>query len=180
MTKTEEIIKKLDEMYENPKSKGFVNHMIKSYSYLKNVNKLENSVKALFTCSLTNKRLVSINEISKSELTEDVIKSFDFDLSSMIKGQKDSTSFTNEYKGKRIAFTSNETTTYISYEALVGLLAWIDLKLEAKDKNIFWLVNSVKPRKSELELRGYKKPTTTLGELDSLQKLKLQFEKNGR
>jgi hypothetical protein len=179
MTKTEEIVKKLDAMYENPKSKGFVNHMIKSYSYLKNVNKVDNSVKSLFTCSLTNKRLASMSEVAKMGLSEDEIKSFDFDLMSMVKGQKESTTFTNEYKGKRLAFTSNETTTFISYEALVGLLAWIDLKLEAKDKNIYWLVNSVKPRKSELEIRGYKKPTTTLGELDSLKKLKAQFEKKG-
>jgi len=179
MSKTDEIVKKLDEMYANPKSKGFVNHMIKSYSYLNNVTNLGNKLDRVSNCSLTNKRLTSIEEVNQMGLTEDKLKTFDFDLVSMIKGSKPSDLFTNEYKGKRIALTSNETTTLISYEGLVGLLTWIETKLVVNDKNVSWLVNSVKPKKSELEIRGYKKPTTTFGELDSLIKLKIQFQENG-
>lgn len=178
MSKREELLSKLDKLYAETKSKNFVNHLIKAYCSVNNINKQLVKLNTVTTCSLTNKKIVSFNEVQGSAISDDIKVKLDSPLRNVLK-DTDVTPFTNEYDGKVLGFTANETTTFLSYEAVSALLEWIDKKAKDGDKYIRWVVNQSKPKKTILELRGYKKPTTTMGELTSLQRLKAEFERKG-
>ncbi len=179
MNKREELLSKLDKLYAENKSKNFVNHLIKAYCSLDKINKVVSKLNSPQTCSLTNKKITSLDEVVSSEVNDSIKTSLSVDVKSAILGKADHSQFLNEYKGKVIGFTANETTTYLSYEAVSVLFEWINQKAKDGDKHIKWVLNQSKPKASVLEQRGYRKPATTMGELSALQQLKEEFQKKG-
>ena len=162
MSKREELLSKLDKLYAEKKSRNFLNHLVKAYCSLDKVNKVTSKLNTVQTCSLTNKKLTSFGEVLMSDVNETIKNSLESTLKSLISGKSESSPFTNEYKGKVLGFTANETTTYLSYEAIAALHEWINKKINEGDKQIKWVVNQSKPKISILEQRGYRKPSTTM------------------
>lgn len=179
MNKREELLSKLDKLYAEKKSRNFVNHLIKAYCSLDKINKVTSKLNTVQTCSLTNKKLTSFDEVLASDVNETIKKSLDANLKSLVNGKAETSAFTNEYKGKVLGFTANETTTFLSYEAVSALYEWINAKAKEGDKHIKWVLNQSKPKVSVLEQRGYRKPATTMGELSILQQLKEDLVKKG-
>lgn len=175
---SDSIKKKIDALYADPKSKGFLNHLIKAYVP---ADKLQNvTIKpkdAKLVCVLTNDKLISVAEISAALLKNNP------DLISI--DQVSEKDIDDARKGKASALTGDKTNTFISQEAADALYEWITEKLLTGDSHIKWLINSMRnPNKPNGTFKknlngpsnGYRKPATTLGDLDSLQKLKAQFE----
>ena len=67
----EEIHVSLDAMLANPKSKNFLNHLVRSYMPITNVEKVWETPKGDFKCVLTKEQLFSSQDILEGIHTEE-------------------------------------------------------------------------------------------------------------
>src|ERR1035441_7984501 len=67
---SQEIHASLDKMLENPKSRNFLNHIVRSYMPISNVKILDETPKGYFKCALTRDELISKDGILKGMQTE--------------------------------------------------------------------------------------------------------------
>lgn len=193
------IHKKLDELYSNPKSKKFLNHLIQSYLPIDKAVKVWEKPESKFRCVLTNAPLISISEALAGMASEE----FKTDFMNHLKAWANSdSSVENPVKkmlaGKVLGFTGEDTTTFMSQEAYQAFYDWVVNKMLHGDKHINWLIKSMRndsfvkraesianddESKKVLEtmktnIKETQKVTTTFGDLTALQELKAKFESN--
>jgi hypothetical protein len=148
---------------------------------------------------LTNKPLISIEEVFKATNSEEFKTNFNEHLKAWVNG--DSTveaPLQKMLKGKVLGFTGEDTTTYISQEAYQEFYNWVVNKMLSGDKHINWIINSMQKedfvnraesvatgdgQKKALatikkSIKANKRATMTLGDLGVLQQLKSKLEKN--
>ena len=181
---------KLDEMYKNEKSRKFVYHLIRAYFPLTNVEKVWVGPKRNFSCALTSDRLIGANDVllaAKGDEHEGAIKDYlinDFTDSSV------TTNTPSKFGGNKLGLTGNETSTYLSYHTFVGLYEWVIQKISEGDRFFIEFVKEIdsegmaksalsmvgdeglKSRLSALKVHFDNSKKTTLGDLESLQKLR--------
>lgn len=178
---------KLDELYADPKSKGFLSHLIKAYLPVSKVVKVIDKPKdGRLVCVVTGQKLIAVGEILAAVQTDEFKASLNNDLKVSIEGKIEPIAMIKVMNGKVVALTGEKTTTFISYSGLQALVEWVGDKLFANDGHIKWLIGSIKAesnpnkgkfqKKTQAEANGYRKPATTFGDLSALQKLKQQFE----
>jgi len=193
------IHKKLDELYSNPKSKKFLNHLIQAYLPIDKAVKVWEKPQSKFRCVLTNAPLISISEALAGMSSEE----FKTDFMNHLKAWANSdSSVENPVKkmlaGKVLGFTGEDTTTFMSQEAYQSFYDWVVNKMLHGDKHINWLIKSMRNdsfvKRAESvanddeskqvlatmknNIKETQKVTTTFGDLTALQELKAKFESN--
>ena len=192
---SEQIHEKLDNLYNSPASKKFINHLIMSYFPIKKVTKvLSKPAVAKFRCALTNVELCSLNDVIAILNDEEVKNKFiemAFGELEMNPPEGMDEIIKPLLKEKRIALTGFQTDTFLSWRAYQELYEWVAKKVLAGDKNINWLIkqtmeddqtktagaadNTNKEERPKLVLKQ-KPKVSTLGDIDCLRELKYKLE----
>ncbi len=196
----EEIHAELDKMLADPKSKGFLNHLVYSYMPVTKVEKVFDKPKGIFKCVLTREELLSVQDIFEGMQTEEFKTDFMNQLKSMLDQTGDRTTAMAKLIGdKKLGVSGSKTDTFMSVPAFQEFYNWVTTKALQGDKHINWLLTSIrrasstdgrKPvtndnTKKEFKPKPYHKnekpvgpATYTLGDLGVLQKLKAEIKKN--
>jgi hypothetical protein len=195
----EQINATLDAMLENPKSKTFLNHLVRAYMPVTNVTKVIEKPKGDFKCVLTRESLQSVVEIQSAITDEKVQAFFVENLGKALASKTDSVSELEKLIGnKKLGFTGKETTTFMSYPAFQIFVDWVITKSLNGDKHINWLLGGIRrasfieraetiqdggvQKKVENFKKANKPKTATFALSDSsdvLSKLKAQLEAKG-
>jgi len=192
---TEQIHASLDNMLGNPKSKNFLNHLVRSYVPVSNVDKVWKKPEGDFKCSITKEPLISAQEIMDGIQTEEFKTDFMNNVKSIFDENYYKTSpFAKLIGDKKLGVTGKDTTTFMSYSVYQEFFNWVITKSLKGDKHINWLLGSIKretfvERASEIEDKEVKEKaqklkknsgsaTYTIGDAsDVLLKLKEKFNK---
>jgi hypothetical protein len=190
---TKEIHESLDAMLSNAKTKNFLNHLVRAYFPITNVDKVWEKPKGPFKCVLTKETLFSSQDIMDGIQTEEFKNDFMTNLKSVfIDGVSSEHPIVKLIGDRKMGVTGTDTTTYMSYTAMQEFYNWVLTKSLKGDKHINWLLSSV--RRSTIidmaqniddadvqsRVKKAKKQETsassfTLGELDAFKKLKEKF-----
>lgn len=182
-----EIHESLDAMLSNPKSKNFLNHLIRAYFPITNVDKVWQKPEGQFKCVLTKEELFSAQDILEGIRTEEFQTDFMNNLKSVFSENFDNTHPIAKLIGERkMGVTGKETNTFMSYPAMQEFYNWVLTKSLTGDKHINWLLGTIR-REDNIEPIQNKKTNNnksvasntgsfTLGELDSFKKLKEKFK----
>lgn len=195
---SEQIHTSLDNMLANPKSKNFLNHLVRSYLPVTNVKVIDMS-KGELKCVITRDKLASGQEILESLNVGKIKDEFIEGLKLMFDDKADKTSsIFNVIGEKKLAVTGKETTTFMSFTSYQEFCKWIMNKSAIGDKHINWLLASM--RRAAIAEKGVviqdeakimldkirknnkaKVATFALGDAtDVLSKLKASLESNGQ
>lgn len=144
----EDIIKLLDETFENKKARSFINHLVRSYVPNNKVDKVFIKPKSGFKCVLTNEKLVSVNElldgVKTDELKDDVFKYLHVMLNPELTVDTPVEKLIN---GRKIAIQGEKTDTFMSLETYLVFYDWVVTKFMTGDKHISWLMGDVNRKK---------------------------------
>jgi hypothetical protein len=194
---SEKIHNKLDEMILNPKSKSFLNHLVRSYLPVGKSDKVWDKPEGPFKCVLTNTPLISVSEVMEGIQSEEFKTKFMENLKGWAsEEQRVSSPMTEFLNGRVLGFTGENTTTYMSQEAFQAFYDWVVTRLLKGDKHISWLLSTMKREaflkraevvadntETQEALKRIKKntnegkrATTKLGDLGALQQLKAKME----
>lgn len=190
----QEIHAHLDAMLENPKTKNFLNHLVRAYFPITNVDKVWDRPKGQFKCVITGDELISIQEILEGMETEEFKKDFMENLKSVLSdGSKSENPIINLIGDKKLGLTGLNTTTFMSVIAMKEFCNWLVTKSLKNDKHINWLLTSIRKssmieraesiedvgvqqKVQELKKKTNKVATYTLGETEAFKKLKEKFK----
>jgi hypothetical protein len=186
-----EIHEILDGMLSDPKAKNFLNHLVKAYVPLTNVEKVFETPKENFKCVLTKQNLCSVQDIMDAMQSDEFKQNFMTHLKSIFSENfKTENPLVKLIGDKKLGVTGNQTNTYMSYETLQEFYNWLMTKTLNGDKHINWLLGPIKKsfmnqekdnKEKDNKEKVNKKPesstsTFTLGELESFKKLKEKFK----
>lgn len=152
----------LDKMIQNPKSKNFINHLVRAYTPISNVQLVTETPISDFKCTLTRKTLVSFSELltivndkeTSDKLLENMKQMFDEDAEKRI-------DMSELIGDKRLGVTGKQTTTFMSYSAFQIFYEWVMIKTLSGDKHINWLLNSIKRENFESKQPNQSKSSQT-------------------
>jgi hypothetical protein len=192
----EQIHASLDNMLANPKSKNFLNHLVRAYMPVSNVEKVWNTPTGDFKCVLTREQLFSAQDILDGIQTEEFKSTFMDGLKSMFDENAKKTNPIAELIGdKKMGLTGKDTTTFMTVEAFQTFCDWVITKALKGDKHINWLIGGinrnsflkraeniqdgdVQKRVNNINNAKNKTATYTLGDAsEALLKLKEKLEK---
>ena len=142
---TEEIHSSLDKMLGNPKAKNFLNHLVRAYMPISNVEKVMDKPEGDFKCAISKDDLISVQEILEGIHTEqfkaDLMKS----MKTMFDEKADKTTPMAKLIGeKKLGVTGNGTTTYMSAPVAQEFFNWVITKSLKGDKHINWLLGNIR------------------------------------
>ena len=125
----EQIHANLDNMLANPKSKNFLNHLVRAYMPVSNVEKVWNTPTGDFKCVLTREQLFSAQDIMDGIQTEEFKSKFMDNLKSMFDENAKTTNPIAELVGdKKMGLTGKDTTTFMTVEAFQTFCDWVITK----------------------------------------------------
>jgi len=190
----EQIHASLDKMLANPKSRNFLNHLVRAYIPISNVEKVWDTPEKDFKCVITRDQLFSAADILKGIQTEEFKVDFMNHLKTIFSEEKVESPMAKLIGEKKMGVTGKDTTTYMSYPVFQEFYNWVITKSLNGDKHINWLLGSIR-RTSFMEraekiqdvgvqkkVEDFKKTTGssssyTLGDAsDVLAKLKAKLE----
>lgn len=141
----EEIHASLDVMLTNPKTKNFLNHLVRSYIPTTNIEKVWETPKGSFNCVLTKEPLFSTQYILEGIQTEDFKETFMDSLKNMFDENIEKENAMIKLIGeKKMGVTGNGTTTFMSYQAAQEFYNWVITKSLKGDKHINWLLGNIR------------------------------------
>lgn len=141
----EEIHASLDAMLTNPKTKNFLNHLVRSYIPTTNIEKVWETPKGDFKCVLTKEPLFSTQYILEGIQTEEFKQTFMDSLKSMFdENVEKQNAMVNLIGDKKMGVTGNGTTTFMSYQAAQEFYNWVITKSLKGDKHINWLLGNIR------------------------------------
>ena len=195
MTK-EEIIKKIDTLYENNGARNFFNHLVRAYFPISKVEKIMSRAIGPFKCVITNEPLISTNELLQGIRT----KEFEGDFHEHLKSMFDESStvehpMTKLIGDKKIGVSTSDTTTKMAYSTFQVFYEWIITKMLTGDKHINWVLKDIqrkdvmgraesidnpfiKDKIKKFKKTEVKQATTSLGDFDALKALKAKMDSN--
>ena len=198
MTEEKTAIQKL---YDDPKARNFVNHLIRSYLPVYKPTKVwEFEDKKPHKCNVCNHDLIDLGTvIGRMQTSDDFMKDTMEQLRKGIEGEvikkEDTAIYKHISKGAIMAWQGEKTTTYLCLDCIRELLDLVTTGLLMGDKNISWIVNQTRrdqvftnfkaspvlseEEKTKVELikKQADKKKMTLGDLGVLQALKEKMEK---
>ena len=198
MSKEKTAIQKL---YEDPKAKNFVNHLIRSYLPVYKPTKVwEFKDKKSYNCNVCNHTLIDLGTLMGKMMTSDEFaKDTIEDLKKGINGEEikkeDRAIYKHISHGAILAWQGEKTTTYLCMDCIKDILDLVTTGLLMGDKNITWIVNQTRrdqvftnfkespilneEEKTKVEVikKQADKKKMTLGDLGVLQALKEKMEK---
>ena len=197
---------KIEKLYDDDKSKGFVNHLIHAYLPVSKPTKVfafeDNKPK--HNCSVCNHELIDAgtilgNVMSNKEYMSDTIKQMREEIcEGKVIPREEKAVIKHITHGAILAWTGEKTTTFLSMDCIKDLLNLVTNGLMSGDKNISYQINKLKrtsvfdhfisspalqPREKEevkeiqKRIEVNKKHVVTLGDLGVLQQLKEKMEK---
>ena len=140
----EQIHASLDKMLANPKSRNFLNHLVRAYMPISNVEKVWDTPEKDFKCVLTREQLFSVGDIMKGIQTEEFKADFMTNLKSIFSEDKTENPIAKLIGEKKMGVTGKDTTTYMSYPAFQEFYNWVITKSLKGDKHINWLLGSIR------------------------------------
>ena len=193
---TEEIHSSLDKMLENPKAKNFLNHLVRAYMPISNVEKVMDKPEGEFKCALSKDDLISVNEILEGIQTEEFKNDLMKSMKTMFDDNADKTAAMAKLIGeKKLGVSGKGTTTYMSVPVAQEFFNWVITKSLKGDKHINWLLGNIRRESfvkraqnitddkvqstvKKLEKRADRTATFTLGDTNGvLAQLKAKMEK---
>ena len=192
----EQIFASLDNMLANPKSRNFLNHLVRAYMPVSNVQKVWETPAKDFNCVITKEPLFSSQDILKGIQSEEFQTAFMENLKAMFDDKIELKSPIATVVGDRkMGVTGKDTTTFMSVPTYQAFCDWVITKTLKGDKHIIWLIsginrNSFMKRAENIQdeevqnkIKSVNKAkdrtaTYTLGDAsEALLKLKQQMEK---
>lgn len=182
----ENIIKQLDDLLANKNSRGFLNHLVKAYLPVNNVDKVFIKPKGSFKCSLSKSSLISVNEVLEGMQTDEYKDNFMKYLHNMMNPEVEvETPVSTLLGGRMLAVQGTKTDTFMALPIYHIFQEWIINKTLTGDKHINWLMRSNSPFEKKKGKKFKKEPvvkevraTYSLGDLSELQKLKEKLKGN--
>lgn len=142
---TEEIHSSLDKMLENPKAKNFLNHLVRAYMPISNVEKVMDKPEGEFKCALSKDDLISVQEILEGIQTEQFKSDLMKSMKTMFDDNADKTTAMAKLIGeKKLGVTGKGTTTYMSVPVAQEFFSWVITKSLKGDKHINWLLGNIR------------------------------------
>lgn len=142
---TEEIFSSLDKMLENPKSKNFLNHLVRSYMPISNVEKVMDKPEGEFKCAISKDDLISTQEILEGIKTEEFKNDLMKSMKTMFDENADKTTAMAKLIGeKKLGVTGKGTTTFMSVPVAQEFFNWVITKSLKGDKHINWLLGNIR------------------------------------
>jgi len=177
----------LDKMLADHKSKKFLNHLVRAYMPVTNVEKVWDTPTGDFKCVLTREPLFSLQDILKGIQTEEYKVVLMNNLKTMFdENAKTSNSIIEIIGDKKMGLSGKDTTTFMTVEAFQSFYDWVITKVLKNDKHINWLVKDINRNfyatsgnSPVVQVKKSKtiKATYTLGDAsESLLKLKEKLE----
>ena len=192
MTK-EEILKTIENLYNNKKARNFFNHLVRAYFPNENVEPVFVKPKGDFKCFLCNDSLSSVNQILdgfKDSSMKDELFGY---IHNILNDEIELDEKLKELIGNKvIAIQGKKTNTFMCVSTYKIFESWLMDKSNNGDKHIGWLLKDFKKDDSNKKVKMNKtkeisKPKKedynsrakfVLGDLDSLQKIKNKLENN--
>lgn len=192
----------IQELYDDQKSRNFVNHLIRAYLPVYKAQKVWEfpDPKKEYKCNVCNHKLIDLGTvIGRMNSSEEYMKDTVEQMRKSINGEEipfeDKAVIKHITHGAIMAWTGEKTTTFLCGDCIKELLNFVTTGLLMGDKNITWIVNQTrrsevfsqfketpslnngeKQNISEIEKRANKKKMT-FGDLEVLQELKKKMEK---
>lgn len=208
----QEILEKIENLFNDQKSSGFVTHLLHAYLPLDKVKTVieKPTGKKPMKCAITGVKLISLDEAGKIMLDQfEDVDNFKKSLMLTLNDNGEAISKHPEavekikedqkkkLDGRIIGYTGEDTTTFLSKEAIDALLMWVTDKIASGNGKVNWIIKKVqlnkvlKPLKNVEDVETKKqikkahkivnKPSkTTLGDLSALQDLKKKLEKQSK
>lgn len=141
----EQIHASLDAMLANPKSKNFLNHLVRAYMPVTNVDKVWEQPKGDFKCVLTKNPLISVQEIMQGMQTEEYKADFMKSLKSIFdEDAKHENPIAKLLGDRTLGLAGKDTTTFMSFDAYQAFMDWVITKALNGNKHINWLLGSIR------------------------------------
>lgn len=193
MTK-KKIHKKFDQLFENPKSRNFINHLVRSYFPLNKVEVVKQSPSGDFTCSISRADLISKGDIIEGIRTKEIDEELEESLTSLFNEEKQADNpMRKSIGGRELAITAKKTDTYMTYKVFQEFFSWVANKMIEGDKHINWLLKKIDrecliKRAEKIaedvdsinavgRMKNSRRPMTKLGDFGALQELKDKMDK---
>lgn len=190
----------IQKLYDDPKSKGFVNHLINAYIPTnKSLKVWEFKPKQKHKCSTCGKELISVEEVLNNigEKQEDIKNDLMEFLRKSVNGEPTENPYMKHAVGNKIlAWTGENTDTTLCLKCITDILELVQMGLLSSDKNITWIVSKMrrdqyfnqfyenknisfdeKGNVKKIQNKVEKKKVATFGDLEVLQELKRKMEK---
>ncbi len=191
-----QIFAKLDEMLAKPKSRNFLNHLVRSYVPSSKTDKVWEAPEGEFKCVLSGVELFSLDELYVQMHSEEYMKAFKKGMLMLLNENKHENPLFTLMGDKKLAITGTNTDTFMAADVYQSFMEWVITKSFKGDKHISWLLGSVRREQfldvaqlsddkqvankaKDLEKQITKDNTTkyALGDAnDALMKLKKQME----
>jgi hypothetical protein len=189
----EQVYKKISEIYNSEKGKGFITHLLRSFLPIQQRSNymFEKNDKKVMNCSITRVPLLTKDDVFKYQL-ENFDELFTNFVDRMM-GSDVKPVIEEAFKGKLLAVECKNSEKLLSPIALQQLNKFAINEMLNGNKHIAFVINdevkkiakaNVKVNKESKPVQPEKKPilhsTTKLGDYDALSKLKEKFEKEGK
>ena len=147
---TQKIITNLNRLYDNPKSKNFVLHLVRAYLPLNKAKKVftkpENMKK--FKCALTNHKMISVDELfaimNGQEYKDGFMEDLKFNVGLTEAPENYKPLMVQLAKERIMGYQGEETSTYMCSEAIQALFQWVTNMLLKGDGKINWTIRKMR------------------------------------
>jgi len=141
-----QIFAKLDEMLAKPKSRNFLNHLVRSYVPSTKTDKVWQTPEGEFKCALTGVQLFSCNDLFIEMHSEEYQKAFAQGLKSLLDENK--SNYENPIftlmGDKKLGVHGTNSDTFMAVDAYQAFMEWVITKSFKGDKHISWLLGSIR------------------------------------
>lgn len=138
---------KISEMYNNPKSKKFVLHLIHSYWSWFIIEKVFDRPSQNFKCAITGTPLISNSEVLEITNDQEYMKYVSADIKNLFQPNPAKSvaqeHLSTKLNGRVLGFKGKETTTYLCMDAIQSLHTFIENALINGDKQIIFILHSI-------------------------------------
>lgn len=192
----------IEKLYENPKSKNFVNHLIRAYLPIDKSSKVwefEDKKENGHKCNVCGHDLIDLSTIMvRMQTSEGFMNDTIRDLRLRVNGEsiarEDNAMYKHITHGAIMAWTGEKTTTHLCLGCIEDLLHMVENGILCGDKNLIWIINQMrrdtvfsafkespafndeeKKKIDDIKKQADKKKMT-FADLDVLQQLKAKME----
>ena len=103
----------LDGMLSNPKTKNFINHLIRAYFPVSNIEKVFDRPTGAFKCVITGDELFSFQDLLEGTQTEEFKDGVFSNLGNLFDGKDVDSPLVKLINGRKMGVTGSNTTTYM-------------------------------------------------------------------
>lgn len=174
---------KIEELYENEKSRGFVNHLIHAYLPVYKTTKVWEfeDKKSCHKCSVCHHDLIDLGTITgRLQNSEEYKMDFIIDLCKELNGEEikreDHPMIKHITHGAILAFTGEKTNTHLCQQCIQELLHMFQNGLLMGDKNIAYQIN--KMRRNTMFNTFADNPALDKEEVKTVKEIQKKVEKN--